>query len=115
MTVDRDVLIRLLTEGAEAMTAARAALLEGGTHMIWEGSPPAGSLAQLYERRLRRTRRIGQETSGLDQAVQQLRQHEEPVQLGRVDAPDGSWVFMLFLDQEGQSIIACTGVRQRRD
>lgn len=96
------------------MTAARDTLREGGTHTLWNGSSPADSLAQVYERRLRRTRRTGQETLGLEQAVQQLRQHEGPVQLGRVVASVGSWAFMFFLDQESQYVIACTGVRQRK-
>ncbi|GAA3196090.1 hypothetical protein GCM10017688_64000 [Streptomyces ramulosus] len=114
VTVDRDVLIRLLAGGAEAMTAARDALLAGGTCTLWEGVMPAGTLAQVYERRLRRTRRIGQETLGLEQAVQRLRQYEGAVRLGRVDASVGPWAFMLFLDPEGRSVIACTGVRQRK-
>ncbi|WP_244282863.1 hypothetical protein [Streptomyces flavidovirens] len=76
------------------------------------GSPSAESLARVYERRPRHTRRIGPATLDLERAVRLLRSHAATVRLGRVDEPDRSWVYMLFLDEDGQSLIACTAVEQ---
>ncbi|MGW0312156.1 hypothetical protein [Streptomyces flavidovirens] len=82
----------------------------------WSGTGATGaplpSRSPAYERRLRHTRRIGQETLDLERAVRRLRGHAAPARLGRVDATDRSWAYMLFLDEDGQSLIACTGVKQ---
>ncbi|MFE7772620.1 hypothetical protein ACFU5O_01705 [Streptomyces sp. NPDC057445] len=67
--MERDALIQLLADGVEATTAARAALLDGGAFVVWDGSPSAESLAEIYGRRLRHTRRIGLETLDLERAV----------------------------------------------
>jgi len=70
------------------------------------------SLARIYGRRLRLTRRKGTATLGLERAVQLLADHALPIRLGKLTAADGSWVFILFLTPDGRSLVACTGVRQ---
>ncbi|MFE9394917.1 hypothetical protein [Streptomyces flavidovirens] len=113
--MEREALANLLRDGTEAATAARDAVLGGGAYVVWDGSDgsaSAESLAHVYERRLRHTRRIGQETLDLEHAVRRLRGHAAPVRLGRVDATDGSWTYTLFLDEDGQSLIAATGAEQ---
>ncbi|MET9128020.1 hypothetical protein [Streptomyces sp. NPDC004528] len=109
--VERDRLERLLGGDDEASAAARAALRAGASYIVWDGTTSAESLARIYGRRLRHTLRKGIETTGLEQAVQRLDRHRQPVRLGQM-AADGSWVFMLFLDQDGSALVACTGVRQ---
>ncbi|WP_432098350.1 hypothetical protein [Streptomyces sp. WAC 04229] len=44
--------------------------------------------------------------------MQRLDRHRRPVRLRRIRAADGSWVFMLFLDEQGSALVARTGVRQ---
>ncbi|MFD9589917.1 hypothetical protein ACFWBM_35105 [Streptomyces sp. NPDC059980] len=104
--------MRLLAGGDEASLAALTALRGGATYVVWDGASPAESYANVYARRLRHTRRKGVETVGLEHTVQRLGEHERPVRLGQVTAADGSWVFMLFLTEDGESLIACTGVRK---
>lgn len=108
----RERLERLLADGDETSSAALAALRAGASHVVWEGTTSAESLAAIYGRRLRHTLRRGIETSGLTQAVQRLDLHSRPVRLGQIRAADGSWVFMLFLDEDGSKLVACTGVRR---
>jgi hypothetical protein len=111
--VERDLLARLLTGDNEASVAALAALCSGASYVVWNGTTSAESLARIYGRRLRHTRRKGIETLGLERAVQLLGRHDQPVRLGQVKAADGAWVFMLFLTEDGSALVACTGVRQR--
>ncbi|WP_055565975.1 hypothetical protein [Streptomyces atriruber] len=108
----REQLERLLADGDETSSAALAALRAGASHVVWEGTTSAESLARVYGRRLRHTLRRGIETSGLAQAVRRLDLHSRPVRLGQIRAADGSWVFMLFLDEDGSKLVACTGVRR---
>ncbi|MFE7761872.1 hypothetical protein [Streptomyces sp. NPDC057438] len=109
--MDRGQLERLLGGGDEASAAALAALRAGACHVVWDGSTSAGSLATIYGRRLRHALRSGVETSGLARAVQRLERHGRPVRLGRIRTADGSWVFVLFLTEDGSALVACTGVR----
>ncbi|MGF0170199.1 hypothetical protein ACQF36_06615 [Streptomyces sp. Marseille-Q5077] len=110
--MEREELERLLGDGDETSSAARAALRAGASHIVWDGTTSPESLARIYGRRLKHTIRKGIETSGLEQAVQRLARHDRPVRLGQIRAADGSWVFMLFLDQDSSVLVACTGVRQ---
>ncbi|MGW1494944.1 hypothetical protein [Streptomyces sp. NPDC002402] len=55
----------------------------------------------------------GIETLGLERATKLLGRHDKPVRLGQVMAADGSWVFMLFLTEDGSALVACTGVCHR--
>ncbi|KUN37422.1 hypothetical protein AQJ30_17340 [Streptomyces longwoodensis] len=104
----------LLQDGSEVTALARAALLDGGVGVVWEGTTASESLARIYRRRLGLTQRTGQETLGLERAVELLDSHPSPIRLGQVTSPDGQWVYMLFLSADAQSLIACTGVRQSR-
>ncbi|MGW2772915.1 hypothetical protein ACWC4C_10305 [Streptomyces olivaceoviridis] len=110
--MERELLERLLVGSDEATLAALAALRDGGSHVVWDGVTSAESLAHTYGRRLRHTRRQGIETTNLERTVQLLGRHQQPVRLGQIRAADGSWVFMLFLNKDCSSLIACTGVRQ---
>ncbi|MEU1408440.1 hypothetical protein ABZ471_40145 [Streptomyces sp. NPDC005728] len=38
--------------------------------------------------------------------------HRQPVRVGQIRSADGSWTFMLFLSEDGSTLIACTGVRR---
>ncbi|MGW3956672.1 hypothetical protein ACWEKM_38530 [Streptomyces sp. NPDC004752] len=105
-------LLQLLGSDDETSVAALAALRAGASYVVWDGTTSAESLAKIYGRRLRHTLQKGIETSGLEQAVQRLARYSRPVRLGQIRAADGPWVFMLFLDQDGDTPVACTGVRQ---
>ncbi|MGW3131376.1 hypothetical protein [Streptomyces sp. NPDC001123] len=110
--LDRDRLEQLLGGDDEASVAAQAALYASASHVVWDGATSAESLARIYGRRLRLALRQGIETTGLEQAVQRLSRYGGPVRLGQIRAVDGSWTFMLFLDQDGGALVACTGVRR---
>lgn len=86
--MERELLERLLAGNDEASVAALAALRRGGSHVVWDGTAPAEQLVLIHGRRLRHTR-----LRGID---------------------DGSWTFMLFLTEDGNRLIACTGVRRVR-
>ncbi|MFI1739520.1 hypothetical protein [Streptomyces sioyaensis] len=111
-TVRRERLEQLLTGDDETSVAALAALRASASYVVWDGTTPAESLARIYGRRLRHTLRKGIETSGLEQAVERVNRYGGPVRLGQIRSTDGSWIFMLFLDQDGGTQVACTGVRQ---
>ncbi|MGW7051326.1 hypothetical protein [Streptomyces sp. NPDC054887] len=111
--MEREALVTALDDGTEAATSARTAILTGGDYTVWEGTTCAKALAGVYERRLRRARRTGQRTLDLERAVRLLRHHGAPVRVGRVDAPDRSWVYLLFLVGDGTDLVACTGVKCR--
>ncbi|WP_326808283.1 hypothetical protein OG533_16120 [Streptomyces sp. NBC_01186] len=111
--MDREGLDRLLAvEGSEAAEAARAALRDGGHFVVRDGAVPARSLARVYERRLRHTRRTGQETLGLEEAVTRLaEEYDRSVALGQISTSHHFWAFMLFFTEHAQALVACTGVR----
>lgn len=110
--MEREQLERLLGGDDGTSSAARAALRAGASHVVWAGTVPTEPLARIYGRQLKHTRRKGIETSGLERAVQDLAEHDGPVRLGQVRTADGSWAYMLFLNQDDSSLVACTGVRQ---
>ncbi|BBC34548.1 hypothetical protein SGFS_058420 [Streptomyces graminofaciens] len=66
--LEREQLERLLGGGDEASLAAPSALRAGASHVVWDGTTSAESLATVYGRRLRHTLRRGRETSGLARA-----------------------------------------------
>lgn len=111
--MEREQLERLLSGGDEASSAALAALRRGGSFVIWEGTASVEPVARIYGQRLRRTRRKGIQTIGFERAVELLKEHDQPIGMGQVRAGDGSWVFMLFLSEDGKALLACTGVQQR--
>jgi hypothetical protein len=110
--MERESLERMLVGVDDASVAALAALRSGGSHVVWDGSTSPESLAHIYGRRLRHTRRKGIETTNRERTVELLGRHQQPVRLGQIRAADGSWVFMLFLTEDGSRLIACTGVRR---
>lgn len=112
--MQREQLERLLSGDDETTVAALSALRADASYVVWDGMTSAVSLARVYGRRLRHTLRKGIETSGLEPAVQRLNRYDGPVRLGQIRATDGSWIFMLFLDQDGGTLVACTGVRQNQ-
>jgi hypothetical protein len=109
--MEREQLEELLSGADAASSAALAALRSGASYVVWDGTASAEPVAHIYERRLRHTRRKGIDTIGLERAVELLAQREQPISMGRILAADGSWVFMLFLGQDGGTLVACTGVR----
>ncbi|MFF4118355.1 hypothetical protein ACFY0P_33605 [Streptomyces sp. NPDC001714] len=111
--MEREQLERLLAGDDEASSTALAALRVGASHVVWEGTASADSLARIYRRRLGLTLRQGTKTIGLERAVQLLGRHGRPIRLGQIKSPDGTWVFMLFIAEDGNELVACTGVRQR--
>jgi hypothetical protein len=98
----------------DAADAAGGCLRHAGLGVIWDGASSAEVLARIYRRRLGLTRRTGQETLGLEHAVQLLSSYGLPTRLGQTTSSDGHWVYMIFLSEDAQSLIACTGVRQPR-
>jgi hypothetical protein len=110
--MEREILERLLIGTDEASVGALTALNCGGSHVVWEGTTSAESLALVYGRRLRLTSRRGVETVNLERAVELLGQHRQPVRLGQIRTADASWTFMLFLTEDGNRLITCTGVRR---
>ncbi|MGW1538908.1 hypothetical protein ACWCPM_01190 [Streptomyces sp. NPDC002309] len=112
--MEREQLERLLSGGDDTSSAALSALRAGASHVVWDGTTSAESLAMIYGRRLRHTLRRGIETSGLVRAVQRLDLYARPIRLGQIRSADGSWIFMLFLDEDGSTLVACTGVRRTR-
>ncbi|NEB06015.1 hypothetical protein [Streptomyces sp. SID13726] len=110
--MEREQLERLLSGGDDTASAALAALCAGASYVVWDGTMSSKSLATVYGRRLRLTLRKGIETSGLAQAVQHLDLYGRPIRLGRIRTADGSWIFMLFLDENSSALVACTGVRR---
>ncbi|MFF7124230.1 hypothetical protein [Streptomyces sp. NPDC008240] len=92
--MERELLERLLVGSDEASVAALAALRNGGSHLVWEGTTSAEPLVLVYGRRLRHTRRRGIETMNLACAVELLGRHQQPVRLGQIRA--GSWTSCCF-------------------
>jgi hypothetical protein len=112
--VEREQLAELLGDQTEACGPASDALLGGGDFVVWDGLVPAGSLAGTYAVRLEHTQEKGIETLGLPESVEMLRRYEgDPLRLGRIGAPDGSWHFVLFLTSDASALLACAGVKQR--
>ncbi|NEB20495.1 hypothetical protein [Streptomyces coelicoflavus] len=110
--MERELLERLLVGSDEASVAALAALRCGGSYVVWDGTTSPEPLTLIYGRRLRHTRRRGIETVNLERAVELLGRHQQPVRLGQIRTADASWTFMLFLTQDGRTLITCTGVRR---
>ncbi|MFG2918916.1 hypothetical protein ACGF0D_39290 [Kitasatospora sp. NPDC048298] len=109
------ILLGVLVGRTPACHAARDAVLAGGACRIGGGLVPAGSLAGTYSVRLEHTRAKGIETVGLPESLRALKEYGgEPVRLGFVDSPDSSWHFVVFISADGSSLVAVTGVRQRR-
>ncbi|MFJ7248469.1 hypothetical protein ACIQWA_28105 [Kitasatospora sp. NPDC098652] len=109
-----EAMLRILADQTQVCRAAREAVLTGGAFRIGGGVVPAEVLTGTYAVRLEHTRAANIETIGLPETVVALREHgAQPVRLGSIDSPDGSWHFVVFLTADG-SLVACTGVRKIR-
>jgi hypothetical protein len=109
--VTRDELAEMLGEQTTACGPARDALITGGTFVVWDGLAAADRLAHTYRTRLRITQKRGQPTLSLATTVDILSHAaEKPLRIGRIDAADTSWTFMLFLNATATAVLACTGV-----
>ncbi|MFH8350436.1 hypothetical protein [Streptomyces sp. NPDC018045] len=107
----RDEFAGMLGEQTTACGPARDALIAGGTFIVWDGLVPADRLAHTYWTRLRITQKRGQPTLALAATVGLLSHAaQEPLRLGRIDAADTPWTFMLFLNATATAGLACTGV-----
>ncbi len=101
----------MLGEQTTACGPARDALTAGGTFVVWDGLVPADRLAHTYRTRLHITQRRRQPTMALASTVNLLyAAAEEPLRIGRIDAADKPWTFMLFLNATATSVLACAGV-----
>ncbi|MEV7190726.1 hypothetical protein AB0N81_02815 [Streptomyces sp. NPDC093510] len=117
--MDRELLEALLLAADDkapstALTAL-AALRDGASYVVWEGTSSAGALARVYARRLGHTRRKGIETTGLERVVTLLGHHDQHghrVRLGQIRSADGTWTYMLFITEDSDRLVACTGVRR---
>jgi hypothetical protein len=111
--MDRAELAAILDGRTMACEPTRTALLDGGDFVVWSGSVPGRQLAGIYAARLRRARKRGTETCALPATVDILARLEATqVRVGRVFSPDRTWVFMLFLAADADTVLACTGVRR---
>ncbi|MFE3555142.1 hypothetical protein ACFXKW_09800 [Streptomyces sp. NPDC059193] len=110
--MERHELMRLLAGDDEASKAALAALVGGGEYVVWEEITLSSEVrARGYESRRRSYQRRGVETLGLERGVQLLREHAQPVRTGKITAVDSSWIYQLFLTEDGSELVACIGGR----
>ncbi|MFI0264972.1 hypothetical protein ACH4OW_38945 [Streptomyces sp. NPDC017056] len=104
----------MLGKQSTACRPARDALIAGGTFIVWDGLVPANRLAHTYRTRLRIAQKRGQPTLALAATVNRpSHAAQEPLRIGhigRIDAADTSWAFMLFLNATATALLACTGV-----
>ncbi|MFF9853621.1 hypothetical protein [Streptomyces litmocidini] len=99
----------LLAGDDEASVKALATLRSGATHWVADRARPAGIHAGVFERRLRRMRMHGLEPLGLERAARLLREYGRPVRTGLIDAADRTWTTLLFLTEDGSTLVACAG------
>ncbi|MFD5408608.1 hypothetical protein [Streptomyces nojiriensis] len=109
MSTERHTLEKLLAGGGEASALALAALRSGATYSVGDSAHPAGRHAGVFRHRLQRMRMHGVEPLGLERAVQLLGEHERPVRVGLIDSADRTWHFLLFLTEDGMTLVACAG------
>ncbi len=110
VSMEQHVLEALLgADGGEVAGKALAVLRGGGGYWVGDRAQPAGRHAGVYGQRLRRMRKYGIEPLGLEAAVQAVRAYGRPVRTGMVDAADRSWTALLFLTEDGGTLLACAG------
>lgn len=108
----RDELLSALVDDVPAHRACRQALLQGAEFVVWDDGIRASHLESIYRRRERHTRKTGQPTIGLREAVERLRDcGTELLRLGNVTVKDPPYAFMLFLALDQPRVIGCTGVK----
>ncbi|MEU5402775.1 hypothetical protein ABZ348_26145 [Streptomyces sp. NPDC005963] len=102
--MDRVELAVMLGDQTTACEAARAALLDGGHFVVWDGSVRSQQLAGIYAARFRRARKRGAETLALPSTVDILTRLEATqVRIGCVSSPDRTWAFMLFFADDASA------------
>lgn len=90
---------------------ARAALAAGATHTNPRGSIPATHLVGAYRVRMMSTAAKGIATVGLAEAVSALdAAGTASVAIGDIGGPSDGWLFIVFVDLDSGSLLACTGV-----
>ncbi|TXS42447.1 hypothetical protein [Streptomyces sp. OR43] len=107
--MERHVLESLLSGDDDASVIALATLRNGATYWVADQARPAGQHAGVFKHRLRRMRMRGLEPLGLERAVQLVREHGRPVRTGLIDATDRTWTTLLFLSEDGSTLVACAG------
>ncbi|HZL73949.1 MAG TPA: hypothetical protein VFB83_01120 [Propionibacteriaceae bacterium] len=103
----------LVPQEGEAFTACRRAVLAGARFWVAEDPQPASTLLRTYARRDKHTRQRGIETIGFTDAVTKLGAlGEELVRLAAVNSDHPPYHFMLFLNADATTVLACLGVDQ---
>ncbi|WP_330330409.1 hypothetical protein OHS33_12180 [Streptomyces sp. NBC_00536] len=112
--MERHELMRLLVGDDAASKAALAALADGADYVVWEaGTRLSDGHAGIFAMRLRRMRRKGAENLGWERAVELLRERPQPIRIGQITASDRSWIYTIFLTEDGGALVACAGVRHQ--
>lgn len=109
--MERNQLAELLDGPDYAFNACRHALLGGATFLVWEGSTAADRMVPAFERRQQRAAADGTATLGFPEGLAALRaMGTQPLRLGQVTLLDHTYRFMLFLDADLDTVVACIGV-----
>ncbi|MER7585017.1 hypothetical protein [Kitasatospora sp. NPDC097691] len=110
----RPGLAAMLADQTAACAPAREALLAGGELWLFDREVPDWMVRGIAATRLRRARRIGLTTVGLDESVEILSRHRDvPFRTGLLDAPDRSWFFTLYFNATGTELLACSAVKNQ--
>ncbi|WP_322975432.1 ATP-binding protein [Actinacidiphila bryophytorum] len=112
VTMERQVLEKLLAGDDEVSAAALAALRSGATYSVWDTTHPAEQHAGVFAFRLRRMRRRGVEPLGLERMVRLLREHGRPVRGGLIDSADQKWSFLCYFTEDGGALVACARLQR---
>ncbi|GGY82869.1 hypothetical protein GCM10010343_04630 [Streptomyces avidinii] len=104
--------MRLLAGDDEASKAALTVLADGADYVVWEGgSRRSDGHAGVFAIRHRCMQRKGVENLGWERALELLREYAQPIRIGQITAPNRSWIYTIFLTEDGSSLVACAGVR----
>jgi hypothetical protein len=109
--MDQKTLTRLLNHSNEAGEACRDALLDGADLILWRGAAPADRMLAAYRRRHARTIADAVESIGFTEALDDLRRAgTRQLHLGQVTAIDPNYVYMIFMTNEPETLVACLGI-----
>jgi hypothetical protein len=115
LSMERDALLRLLSEepGA-AYEACRAAIRAGAEYVVWDHTLPADQLARSYSRRAQHMAKIGNPMLGGAEAIAQLETSgDRPLRVGEAKIENPPTHFQLFLTADASRVVACIGIDQR--
>ncbi|GGM58731.1 hypothetical protein ACFFX1_51205 [Dactylosporangium sucinum] len=113
--MDREALLRLLSEepGA-AFEACGAAIRAGAEYVVWDHTVPADALARSYARRAQHMAKIGNPMLGGAEAIEQLQASgDRPLRTGEAKVEDPPTHFQIFLTADASRVVACIGIDQR--